>query len=276
MWDVESAKQAIRRALQLAREAGRRTALTLSDTFCVERHKAEFRELLAGPVDVVFANRAELFALYDTTSLDEGTECLRADVELGCITLGKEGSILVTKDETIRVGAEQIAPVVDTTGAGDQYAAGVLFGLARGFDLAQCGYLVHSRRPKSSRTSGPVLSVRSQNLRDWFSESPRAATSGGARASGSQATRLVPSRTREPSSALPGRRSRFLRPQPAPVRWANSMVSMTLATSGRATSAVRLPLSLTMSGRNRVRIRRLAKPSPRSSTAIRTPRERIR
>lgn len=141
LWDVDTAKQAIRLALQIAHDAGRRTAITLSDTFCVDRHKPEFRELVAGPVDVVFANRAELASLYETTSLVDGVEFLRNDAELGCITLGKEGSILVTKDETIEVEAAEIAPVIDTTGAGDQYAAGVLFGLARGFDLRRCGEL---------------------------------------------------------------------------------------------------------------------------------------
>lgn len=141
LWDVDSAKQAIRLALQIAHDAGRRTAITLSDKFCVDRHKPEFRELVAGPVDVVFANRAELASLYETTSIDEGIEHLRNDAELGCVTLGKEGSILVTKDETIKIEAAEIAPVIDTTGAGDQYAAGVLFGLARGFGLSRCGEL---------------------------------------------------------------------------------------------------------------------------------------
>ena len=141
LWDVDSAKQAIRLALDYAHAAGRKTALTLSDTFCVARHKTEFLELVGGPVDIVFANRAELFELYDTTSLDEGLERLRVDAELGCVTLGKEGSILVTDTETIHIEAAEIAPVVDTTGAGDQYAAGLLFGLAKGFELKRCGDL---------------------------------------------------------------------------------------------------------------------------------------
>ncbi len=140
LWDIDSAKAAIRKALTIAGAAGRRTALTLSDLFCVERHREEFRELVAGPVDILFANRQELRGLYEIDDLDAAIEAVRADVELACITVGKEGSVLVTPNERIEIEAEEIAPVVDTTGAGDQYAAGVLFGLAQGFDLAKCGY----------------------------------------------------------------------------------------------------------------------------------------
>ena len=141
LWDVESAKQAIRHAMDLARAAGRRSSLTLSDTFCVERHHAEFRDLVAGRVDVLFANDAELAALYGTTDLDAGLAAVGADVELACVTLGERGSVLVQQSDIIEVPPVLVDRVVDTTGAGDQYAAGVLFGLARGFDLAECGRL---------------------------------------------------------------------------------------------------------------------------------------
>ena len=141
LWDVDSAKQAIRRAMEIAGGNGGRPALSLSDTFCIDRHQHEFRELLDGPVDVVFANQAEVLALYDRTTLDEAIEAVRADCDLACITRGKAGSIMVTPDEIVEIEAAEIAPVVDTTGAGDQYAAGVLFGLARGLDLADAGWL---------------------------------------------------------------------------------------------------------------------------------------
>lgn len=141
LWDVDSAKAAIRKALRLAHEAGRRTALTLSDTFCVERHHGEWRELVANDIDVLFANRAELAALYETTDLKAGVAAAQADVDLVCITLGKEGSLIVTADEVIEIQAAEIAPVVDTTGAGDQYAAGVLFGLAHDLGLKRAGEL---------------------------------------------------------------------------------------------------------------------------------------
>lgn len=141
LWDVESAKAAIRKALRIAHDAGRRTSLTLSDTFCVERHHREWRELVTSDIDVLFANRAELASLYETTDLKAGVAAARADVELACITLGKDGSLIVTPDEVIEIEAAEIAPVVDTTGAGDQYAAGVLFGLAHDLGLQRAGEL---------------------------------------------------------------------------------------------------------------------------------------
>lgn len=141
LWDVDSAKQAIRLAMDITRGNGGRAALTLSDTFCVERHHDEFRELVAGPVDVLFANRAELYSLYDVNDLDQALDKVRSEVSLACVTLGTQGSVLVTPDEVVEIEAAEIAPVVDTTGAGDQYAAGVLFGLARGLDLADAGWL---------------------------------------------------------------------------------------------------------------------------------------
>ncbi|MFT7598996.1 MAG: sugar/nucleoside kinase (ribokinase family) [Acidimicrobiales bacterium] len=141
LWDVESAKQAIRRAMDVARSAGRHSALTLSDTFCVERHYDDFRDLVAGRVDVLFANEAELGALYKTDSLDAGVAAVAGEVELACITRGDQGSLLVRGTEVVEIAAVEASAVVDTTGAGDQYAAGVLFGLARGLDLAECGRL---------------------------------------------------------------------------------------------------------------------------------------
>lgn len=140
LWDVESAKQAIRRAMSLAADSGSRVALTLSDTFCVERHHEEFLELVAGPVDILFANKAELAALYES-DFETAIDKVRTDVSLGCLTRGAEGSVLVTSDDTVEVPAVEVAPVVDTTGAGDQYAAGVLYGLSQHMSLADAGLL---------------------------------------------------------------------------------------------------------------------------------------
>lgn len=141
LWDVASAKAAIRRAMALAHEAGRRTALTLSDTFCVDRHREEFRALVRSDVDVLFANHLELKALYQLDDLDRCIAHVRSEVELACITMGAQGSILVAGPDLVRIKAENLGDVVDTTGAGDQYAAGVLFGLARGMDLEAAGRL---------------------------------------------------------------------------------------------------------------------------------------
>lgn len=140
LWDVDSAKQAIRRAMDIATAAGRRVAFTASDSFCVERHHQEFLELVAGPIDIMFANIAELTRLYES-DFDSAVDKIRHDVELGCLTMGKHGSLLVTADETTEIAPEQLGPVVDTTGAGDQYAAGVLYGLAHKMELADAGRL---------------------------------------------------------------------------------------------------------------------------------------
>ncbi len=140
LWDVESAKQAIRRAMTIAADAGRKVSLTLSDPFCIERHHQEFLELVSGPVDVLFANEAELTRLYEV-DLDAAIDRVAADVELSCVTLGARGSILVRGGERIEIAAEEVGPVVDTTGAGDQYAAGVLYGLSRGLPLPEVGRL---------------------------------------------------------------------------------------------------------------------------------------
>jgi sugar/nucleoside kinase (ribokinase family) len=140
LWDVDSAKQAIRKAMDLAIGAGSTVALTLSDTFCIERHHQEFLELVAGPVQVLFANKAELTTLFEC-DLDAAISKVADQVELACVTLSDEGSLLVANGEIIKVEAELVGPVVDTTGAGDQYAAGVLYGLSRGLPLPEVGRL---------------------------------------------------------------------------------------------------------------------------------------
>lgn len=140
LWDVDSAKQAIRKAMDLAIADGAKVALTLSDTFCIERHHQEFLDLVAGPVDVLFANRAELTTLYEC-DLDSAMDKVEGQVELACVTLSEEGSWLLAGGERHKIPAEPVADVVDTTGAGDQYAAGVLFGLSRGLPLPEVGRL---------------------------------------------------------------------------------------------------------------------------------------
>lgn len=141
LWDVESAKAAIRKAMSVAGEAGNQVALSLSDTFCIERHHREFLALVEGPVDIVFANEPELMTLYGVDSFEAGVERLQGRVGLACLTRGAKGSLLVTPDRVVEVAPEPVAALVDTTGAGDQYAAGVLYGLSRGRDLAECGRL---------------------------------------------------------------------------------------------------------------------------------------
>ena len=139
LFDRDEAKAAYRRASDIAHGAGRQVALTLSDTFCVERHLAEWRSLVVDAVDVLFANEAELRVLYDL-DLERSVERARAEVGLACVTLGADGSLLVTPDGVVEVPAEPTS-VLDTTGAGDLYAAGVLFGLSQGMNLRECGRL---------------------------------------------------------------------------------------------------------------------------------------
>jgi len=135
LWDPPHAKDAFRKAATIAHDAGRKVALTLSDAFCVDRYRAEFAELIrTGTVDLVFANERELHSLYQTADFDTAIAALRADARLAVITRSEKGCVVVSKEETVAVPAEPIERVVDATGAGDLFAAGFLFGLARGRD----------------------------------------------------------------------------------------------------------------------------------------------
>jgi fructokinase len=140
LFDPEAAQAAFRRAAAIAHEAGRQVALSLSDAFCVHRHRAAFRDLVAGHVDILFANETEITSLYETNTWDEAAERVRADVALAVLTRGEDGSTILRGSETVHIPAEP-AEVVDTTGAGDAYAAGFLAALTAGKTLAQCGKL---------------------------------------------------------------------------------------------------------------------------------------
>jgi sugar/nucleoside kinase (ribokinase family) len=141
LWDVEVAKQAMRKAMAIAHEAGNRVAFALSDGFCVDRHRPEFLDLVEHSVDVLFANEAEICSLYEVDRFDEALARVRGHCRLACLTRSEKGSVLVTADEVHVVPAHPVDPVVDSTGAGDLYAAGVLHGLTRGLDLETCGRL---------------------------------------------------------------------------------------------------------------------------------------
>jgi sugar/nucleoside kinase (ribokinase family) len=141
LFDRPEAQEAYWKASRVAHEHGRRVSLTLSDTFCVERHKEAWRSLVSDQVDILFANEGEAFALYDVDSVDAAVEHLKADVEIGVVTRGARGSLVVHDRDVIEVAAHPTDQVVDTTGAGDLYAAGFLYGLTQGKDLAACGAL---------------------------------------------------------------------------------------------------------------------------------------
>jgi adenosine kinase len=135
LWDPNNAKDAFRRAAALAHAAGRQVALSLSDAFCVDRWREEFRELVRnGTVDVLFANESEIKSLYQTADFDTATAALRQDARLAVVTRSERGCVVLTRDEIKAVPACPVERVVDTTGAGDLFAAGFLLGLSRGGD----------------------------------------------------------------------------------------------------------------------------------------------
>jgi sugar/nucleoside kinase (ribokinase family) len=139
LFDPPQAQEAFRKAARVAHAAGRKVSLSLSDSFCVQRHREAFLDLVEHHVDILFANEAELGALFETDDLGEALEKIRPLVGVAAITRGELGSVVVTAGETIDVSAAHVEKIVDTTGAGDLYAAGFLFGLTTGATLAECG-----------------------------------------------------------------------------------------------------------------------------------------
>jgi sugar/nucleoside kinase (ribokinase family) len=140
LFDPPEARQAFAKAAGLARASGRQIALTLSDSFVVDRHREALRGFIETQVDILFANEAEITALFET-DFDAAIEAVRGLVKIAAVTRSEQGSVIVSGDETHRVPAVPVEKVVDTTGAGDQYAAGFLFGLSQGRPLDVCGRL---------------------------------------------------------------------------------------------------------------------------------------
>lgn len=143
LWDPPLAKEAFLHAAKVAHGAGRKVALTLSDAFCVARYRDEFRQLIQNEVDILFANEAEICSLYEVEQFDEALPKALAECKLAAITRSEKGSVVIADRSAEAVAAEKVAKVVDTTGAGDLYAAGFLFGLARGRKPVDCARLGH-------------------------------------------------------------------------------------------------------------------------------------
>lgn len=139
LYDQDLAKQAFHEAAQIAHDAGRKVALSLSDAFCVHRHRQAFLQLVEHHVDVLFANEGEILALFETDDLQTAVRELRGMTEIAAVTRSAAGSVIVASGETVEVNAAPVARVVDTTGAGDLYAAGFLYGLTHGAALWECG-----------------------------------------------------------------------------------------------------------------------------------------
>ncbi|PLP57189.1 adenosine kinase [Mesorhizobium loti] len=142
LWDPPRAKEAIRLTAQHAHAAGRQVSMSLSDSFCVDRYRAEFLDLMRSrTVDIIFANSHEIKSLYQTSSFDEALAQIRKDCRIAAVTRSEKGSVIVNGDDTFVIEATKISELVDTTGAGDLYAAGFLHGYTKGHDLKTCGDL---------------------------------------------------------------------------------------------------------------------------------------
>ncbi|MEM6711662.1 MAG: adenosine kinase [Pseudomonadota bacterium] len=165
LWDEDNAKDAFRHAARIAKAAERRVAITLSDSFCVDRFRPEFLELMrSGQVDTLFANDHELRALYQTSDLDTALAALSKDTDLGVVTMGAEGSVTVRGDERVRVKTPGVDGIVDLTGAGDVFAGGYLFGIANDMPLHACAELGHVSAAHVIAQMGPRPQVSLRQL----------------------------------------------------------------------------------------------------------------
>lgn len=151
LFDRDDAKQAFRHAARAAHEAGREVSLSLSDSFCVDRHRDDFRALVEDEVDILFGNEQELLSLYDLDNFEAAIAAIRRDSALAVITRGPRGATIISRRDIIDVPAERVPHVVDTTGAGDLFASGFLFGYTSGRSLPDCGRL-------GSLAAGEVIS----------------------------------------------------------------------------------------------------------------------
>ncbi len=141
LWDSEEAKRAFLAAAEAIRATGGEVALSLSDAFCVERHRDSFLELVDGHVDLLFANEMEITALYKANSFEEAADQVRGRCKVAALTRSEQGSLILSGDTTIQVEPVVLGNLIDTTGAGDLYAAGFLYGYTRGESLERCGRL---------------------------------------------------------------------------------------------------------------------------------------
>jgi sugar/nucleoside kinase (ribokinase family) len=141
LWDPPEAKKAVLKAFDAAHAAGRKVSITLSDSFCVDRYRDEFRALIRDKVDILFANESEIKSLYQVDSFEAALAAARAENKICALTRSEKGSVVIKGSETHTVPAAPVARVVDTTGAGDLYAAGFLFGFTHNKPLAECAQL---------------------------------------------------------------------------------------------------------------------------------------
>lgn len=155
LWDSPDAKQAFLEAAETARASGAKVALTLSDPFCVDRHRESFRELVDGHVDLLFANESEIVSLYESADFDEALQHVRGHCEVAALTRSEKGSVVLKGDEVHVVDAIKVGDLLDSTGAGDLYAAGFLYGYTQGRDLHECGRLASLAAGEAVSHLGP-------------------------------------------------------------------------------------------------------------------------
>jgi sugar/nucleoside kinase (ribokinase family) len=141
LWDAPEAKKAVLKAFEAAHAAGRKVSITLSDSFCVGRYRSEFRELIRNQVDILFGNESEITSLYEVDSFEKALEMTRQEAKIAALTRSEKGSVVIKGSETYAVPAATVSKVIDTTGAGDLYAAGFLYGFTHGKPLAECARL---------------------------------------------------------------------------------------------------------------------------------------
>ena len=139
LWDPPPAKAAFQKAARIAHDAGNMVALSLSDPFCVDRHRLDFLELVEGHVDILLANEAEIMSLYQVDDFDEALQHVRGHCQVAALTRSEKGAVIISGDEVHVIDAAPVAQLVDTTGAGDLFAAGFLYGLTQGRDLHDSG-----------------------------------------------------------------------------------------------------------------------------------------
>ena len=164
LFDKEAAKAAFVHAAEIAHAAGRQVSLTLSDSFCVDRHRDSFRQLIRTQVEILFANEEELLSRYETRDFDTAVKMLQADTAIAAVTRGEKGSVVIGDGDPISVPAEPVSQVIDTTGAGDQYAAGFLYGVSRDLPLATCAHLGHIAAAEVISHYGPRPEVSLSEL----------------------------------------------------------------------------------------------------------------
>ena len=141
LWDNEKAKQAMQKMVSICEKDKQQIAFTLSDLFCVDRHRNSFEQLIKNHVDILFCNEEEICSMTQSSSIEDGIAYAKSLNIISIITLAEKGSLILNKDKVIEVSAKKVNKVVDTTGAGDQYAAGFLYGMAKEKSLAECGGL---------------------------------------------------------------------------------------------------------------------------------------